>query len=94
VRSALALVIAGEYAIYVLARTVLEDPAVLAPTTPEVRRLFEWHALEEMEHQSVACDVYHHLYGEGARHRFIHMRAHSSGPVWCSSMPSAGSRRF
>jgi predicted metal-dependent hydrolase len=44
VRSALALVIGGEYAIYMLARAVLEDPALLAPTTPEVRRLLVWHA--------------------------------------------------
>jgi predicted metal-dependent hydrolase len=50
VRSALALVIGGEYAIYMLARAVLEDPALLAPTTPEVRRLLVWHALEKMEH--------------------------------------------
>ena len=74
-RNALGLVIAGEYAIYILSRAVLEDPDVLAPTTREVRRLLLWHALEEMEHQSVACDVYHHLYGKGVRHRFIHMRA-------------------
>jgi predicted metal-dependent hydrolase len=31
---------------------------------PEVRRLFVWHALEEMEHQSVAGDVYRQLFGE------------------------------
>jgi len=75
VRGALALVIAGEYAIYVLVRAILEDPALVEPTTTEVRRLLVWHALEEMEHQSVACDVYHHLYGEGVRHRLLHMRA-------------------
>ena len=74
-RGALALVIAGEYAIYAISRSVLEDPDVLAQTTPEVRRLMEWHALEEMEHQSVACDVYRHLYGSGFRHRLMHMAA-------------------
>lgn len=74
-QGALAFVIAGEYAIYAISRTVLEEPAVLAGTAPEVRRLMEWHALEEMEHQSVACDVYRHLFGEGLRHRLLHMRA-------------------
>ena len=74
-RDLLALLIAGEYAIYTLARLILEDPALLAPMSPEVRRLLEWHALEEVEHQSVACDVYRHLFGEGIRHRFVHVRA-------------------
>jgi predicted metal-dependent hydrolase len=74
-RSALALVIAGEYVIYAISRAVLEEPALLADTAPEVRRLMEWHALEEMEHQSVACDVYRHLYGEGLQHRLLHFGA-------------------
>jgi predicted metal-dependent hydrolase len=74
-RSALALVIAGEYVIYAISRAVLEEPALLEGAAPEVRRLLEWHALEEMEHQSVACDVYRHLYGEGSSHRLLHVRA-------------------
>jgi predicted metal-dependent hydrolase len=72
---ALALVIAGEYLIYALARTVLEEPRVLASTAPEIRRLMQWHAVEEIEHQSVACDVYRHLYGASVRHRTRHMLA-------------------
>lgn len=74
-RDLVAILIAGEYAIYTLARIILEDPALLAQLSPEVRRLLEWHALEEMEHQSVACDVYRHLFGEGVRHRLVHIRA-------------------
>jgi predicted metal-dependent hydrolase len=74
-RSALALVIAGEYVIYAISRAVLEEPRLLEGSSSEVRRLLEWHALEEMEHQSVACDVYRHLYGEGPKHRFLHVRA-------------------
>jgi predicted metal-dependent hydrolase len=74
-RSALALVIAGEYVIYAISRAVLEGPTLLEGAAPEVRRLLEWHALEEMEHQSVACDVYRHLYGEGPKHRLLHIRA-------------------
>lgn len=69
-RGALAFVIAGEYAIYVLARAVLDDPAILAATDSEVRRLIEWHAVEEMEHQSVAYEIYAHLYGINAGDRF------------------------
>ena len=74
-QSALAMVIAGEYVIYAISRAVLGHPALLEGTSPEVRRLLEWHALEEMEHQSVACDVYRHLYGEGPTHRLLHARA-------------------
>jgi predicted metal-dependent hydrolase len=72
---ALALVISGEFANYAIAKTVLETPWALAGASGEVRRLLQWHALEEMEHQSVACDVYRALYGHGAGHRHLHMCA-------------------
>jgi predicted metal-dependent hydrolase len=60
----LATTIAGEHVIYELARPLVQDPRTLADMDPEVRRLFVWHALEEMEHQSVAGDVYRQLFGE------------------------------
>lgn len=75
VRGALSFVIVGEYAIYATAKAVLENPAMLAGTTPEVRRLMEWHCVEEMEHQSVACEVYEHLFGLGTADRLAHARA-------------------
>lgn len=65
--SAIALIIAGEHIIYALCRVLLNEDA-LDGMHPEVRRLLEWHALEEMEHQSVAHDVYVHLYGDGPAH--------------------------
>jgi len=33
-------------------------------TTPEIRTLFSWHALEETEHKSVAYDVFQHVCGK------------------------------
>ena len=76
--SAIALVIAGEHIIYALCRVLLTEDA-LEGMHPEVRRLFEWHALEEMEHQSVAHDVYVHLYGDGPVHRLRRARALRDG---------------
>lgn len=74
-RAALALAIAGEHVIYVLSHLLLMDERVCEGMDPEVRRLFEWHALEEIEHQSVAHDVYVHLFGDGPRHRWQHAKA-------------------
>ena len=47
-----------------MARPLVHDSRILADMHPEVRRLFAWHPLEEMEHQSVAGDVYRHLFGK------------------------------
>jgi predicted metal-dependent hydrolase len=63
-KAMLATTIAGEHVIYEMARPLVHDPRMLADMDPEVRRLFVWHALEEMEHQSVAGDVYRHLFGK------------------------------
>jgi predicted metal-dependent hydrolase len=43
----------------------LFEENVLSDVQPAaVRELFEWHAAEELEHRSVAFDVYEHLYGD------------------------------
>jgi len=64
-RQQLAFVLAAEHLIYETSRGLLTDPRLSANMHPEVRRLFVWHAAEEMEHQSVAQDVYAHLHGDG-----------------------------
>jgi predicted metal-dependent hydrolase len=51
-----------------LAETLLRDDGARAEfSTPEVRTLFSWHALEESEHKSVAFDVYQHVSGDQRR---------------------------
>jgi predicted metal-dependent hydrolase len=74
-RAAVALMIAGEHLIYAMSRALLEDPRMTEGMDAEVKGLFLWHAAEEMEHQSVAHDVYVHLFGDGPSHRLIRARA-------------------
>ncbi|MFI9508494.1 metal-dependent hydrolase [Nocardia sp. NPDC052566] len=50
---------AAEHYTATLARRVLTSDELQAiPADPEVRKLINWHALEELEHKSVAFDVY------------------------------------
>ena len=73
--AAVALMIAGEHVIYAMSHALLADPRVTEGMDAEVKSLFLWHAAEEMEHQSVAHDVYVHLYGDGFSHRCVRARA-------------------
>lgn len=55
----LAMTAAAEHYTAVLAERTLGTPEVQAiPGDPEVWHLLNWHALEELEHKSVAFDVY------------------------------------
>ncbi|WP_225730122.1 MULTISPECIES: metal-dependent hydrolase [unclassified Nocardia] len=55
----LAAVAAAEHYTAVLAQRVLSSPEIQALAgDDEVRNLLNWHALEELEHKSVAFDVY------------------------------------
>lgn len=70
----LAIVVTGEHVIYSLARALLTCNYHAVSQHDEVKKLFVWHALEEMEHQSVCDDVYRHLYGAGIKHRILYYR--------------------
>lgn len=55
----LAMTAAAEHYTATLAQRVLSSPEIQAiPEDPEVRNLFNWHAVEELEHKAVAFDVY------------------------------------
>jgi predicted metal-dependent hydrolase len=71
----LATIVAAEHLIHELSVVCLSTPGALAGMHPEVRRLISWHLAEEIEHQSVASDVYRHLYGDGPRDWAIHAAA-------------------
>lgn len=66
-RRQLATIVAAEHLIHALSVVGLSTAGVLEGMHPEFRRLITWHLVEEIEHQSVASDVYRHLYGDGPR---------------------------
>lgn len=64
----LAMTAAAEHYTAVLAERVLTSDELQAlPGDPEVWNLINWHALEELEHKSVAFDVYRATGGSEAR---------------------------
>jgi predicted metal-dependent hydrolase len=60
-----------------LAETLLRDEGALDEfTSPEVRTLFSWHALEESEHKSVAFDVFQQISGNQTRRIVVMWAVH------------------
>ena len=60
----LAMTAAAEHYTAVLGARVLSNDEIQAiPGDPEVWRLLNWHAMEELEHKSVAFDVYQSVGG-------------------------------
>jgi uncharacterized protein len=62
-RHQLALTAAYEHHTAVFAHATLAYPALLDSATPEMQKLWRWHAMEEAEHKAVAMDLYHALRG-------------------------------
>ncbi len=54
----LAFTVAAEHFTAILAEQAMFDPDVAGPMHAKVRSLWQWHAVEEMEHKAVAFDVY------------------------------------
>lgn len=60
----LAMTAAAEHYTAVLAQRVLSSPELQEiPMSEEIHHLLNWHAMEEMEHKSVAFDVYRYVGG-------------------------------
>ena len=54
----LAITCAIEHLTATFARSTLRRPEIFTGADPRYRRLWMWHALEELEHKSVALDVF------------------------------------
>ncbi len=57
----LAVTVALEHFTSVFAQVLLRDPRHLAYCEPQARALWQWHAVEEIEHKAVAMDVFNHV---------------------------------
>lgn len=60
----LALTVAAEHLTAVMAEHALTTPEMTEPMHPAVAELVLWHAVEEIEHKSVAFDVYMQCVGD------------------------------
>ncbi|MCX5469391.1 metal-dependent hydrolase [Acinetobacter nematophilus] len=67
----LAATVVMEHYTATLARLLLTDPLIKQRTIQENRNLWEWHALEELEHKSVAFDVLVAIGGNTTKNRRI-----------------------
>lgn len=54
----LAMTVALEHFTAIMAHALLVDPDPLPGAPEDVRKLWQWHAIEEIEHKSVAYDTY------------------------------------
>lgn len=70
----LAITVAIEHFTAVLSELILEKGSILDKAEPSMRALWRWHAVEEMEHKSVAFDVYRAVGGTEAMRRRVMRR--------------------
>ena len=56
--------VCAEHVTAVMAHHILEYPDVFNPSPESLKNLLQWHAIEEIEHKSVAFDVYMHCVGD------------------------------
>lgn len=61
--------VAAEHFTAVMAHHALQYPEVTENLPESLRDLFRWHAIEEIEHKSVAFDVYQHCVGDMSKLR-------------------------
>ncbi len=57
----LAMTVALEHFTAIFAHSALKNPALMEGTERESQRMWAWHAIEEIEHKSVAFDTYVHV---------------------------------
>lgn len=71
----LAITVAIEHFTAVLAELLLRSDSIMNNADPAMRELWRWHAAEEMEHKSVAFDVYRAVGGTETMRTTVMKRA-------------------
>ncbi len=71
----LAIACALEHFTAILAQEILVNPAHLDGADPAFVRMWQWHAIEEVEHRSVAFNVYGDRVGTGLRAYLVRVHA-------------------
>lgn len=61
----LAATVALEHYTALMGAAILDDPDILAGSQEDYERMWNWHALEEIEHKAVAYDVFEKTIGRG-----------------------------
>ena len=74
----LAITCAFEHFTTLLGGYILQHPEVLSTLDDDAMKLWVWHAIEEIEHRSVAFDVYQAVYGDDKIRKMI-MRSVTTG---------------
>lgn len=74
----LAITCAFEHFTALLGGYILRHPEVLSSLDEDAMKLWVWHAIEEIEHRSVAFDVYQQVYHDDQVRRLI-MRSVTTG---------------
>lgn len=74
----LAITCAFEHFTALLGGYILQHPEALSTLDDDAMKLWVWHAIEEIEHRSVAFDVYQAVYGDDKIRKMI-MRSVTTG---------------
>ena len=70
----LAVTVALEHFTAIFAHSMLSNRDTFAGSAPEARRMWTWHAMEEIEHKAVAYDTLVHVTRDMPRRRFYLLR--------------------
>ncbi len=69
----LAFVCGYEHFTAMLGDYLLSKPSVIANAEPDFKLIWEWHAVEEIEHKSVCFDLYKHAGGGWFKRAFVYL---------------------
>lgn len=90
----LAITSAFEHFTALLGGYILKHPEVLSTLDEDAMKLWVWHAIEEIEHRSVAFDVYQQLYADQRLRRRVMKRVTGGFLVSQSTQPDVYSCRI